>query len=358
MFPVLEIAHSPLTPLWFILISVLWIGFFFLEGFDFGVAMLLPFMGKDDRDRRVMVNTIGPVWDGNEVWLITAGGAMFAAFPGWYATMFSGLYLPLLLVLFGLILRGVSFEYRSKHPSSQWRTTFDAMATIGSFLPTLVLGVGFANFVRGIALGPSPTLNGDAPLVTTSFWGLFTPFALVGGILFVVLFCAHGAGFVALKTTGHMHQRAGRTASTLGWAAAVVMAAWALMFNLMYAPAGSLQHTLTWVIGILAVLLVVVGALLSGRGRDGLAFVLNGAAITAMMAAMFIKMWGNIGFRPVGVDFDMWIASSTPYTLKIMTISTSIFLPLVLAYQIWSYWVFRKRISKEAIPSDIAPASA
>ena len=176
MLPVLETAaHSPLTIVWFILITVLWVGFFFLEGFDFGVAMLLPFMGRDDKDRRLMVNTIGPTWDGNEVWLLTAGGATFAAFPGWYATMFSGLYLPLLLVLLGLIIRGVSFEYRSKHPSSKWRNTFDWMATIGSFLPTLVLGVGFANFVRGLAVGPHPTPDGGvAPLVTTSFWGLFT----------------------------------------------------------------------------------------------------------------------------------------------------------------------------------------
>ncbi|MDN6512011.1 MAG: cytochrome d ubiquinol oxidase subunit II, partial [Acidipropionibacterium jensenii] len=161
MFPILEIAHSTLTPVWFILIAVLWIGFFFLEGFDFGVAMLLPFLGKDETDKRVMVNTIGPTWDANEVWLITAGGATFAAFPGWYATLFSGLYLPLLLVVLGLIIRGVAFEYRSKHPSSRWRNSFDWMATIGSFLPTLVLGVGFANFVRGIALGPHHPLNDE-----------------------------------------------------------------------------------------------------------------------------------------------------------------------------------------------------
>lgn len=356
MFPILEIAHSPLTPVWFILIAVLWIGFFFLEGFDFGVAMLLPFLGKDETDKRVMVNTIGPTWDANEVWLITAGGAMFAAFPGWYASLFSGLYLPLLLVLLGLIIRGVSFEYRSKHPTSQWRNTFDWMATIGSFLPTLVLGVGFANFVRGIALGPKPTLNGDFPVVTTSFWGLFTPFALVGGLLFVILFCAHGAGFIALRTTGHMHDRAGRTATRLGWLAALLMAVWAVMFNTMYAPANGAQHLLTWILAVLAVVLVVGAALLSSRERDGLAFILNGLAIAVMMATMFVKMWVNIGFRPVGVPFDMWIASSSPYTLKIMTISACVMVPIVLIYQAWSYWVFRQRISRESIPSDAVHA--
>ncbi len=356
MFPILEIAHSTLTPVWFILIAVLWIGFFFLEGFDFGVAMLLPFLGKDEKDKRVMINTIGPTWDANEVWLLTAGGATFAAFPGWYATLFSGLYLPLLLVVLGLIIRGVSFEYRSKHPSSQWRGTFDWMATIGSFLPTLVLGVGFANFVRGIALGPHPTLNGDAPLVTTSFWGLFTPFALVGGVLFVVLFCAHGAGFIALKTTGRMHYRAGRAATRLGWATALLMAVWAVMFNTMYAPANGTQHALTWILAALATVLVLVATLCSGRQRDGLAFLFNGLAIALMMAAMFVKMWVNIGFRPVGVPFDMWIASSSPYTLKIMTISAGVMVPVVLAYQIWSYWVFRRRISRESIPDDAVHA--
>ncbi len=348
--PVLEVAHSALTPVWFILIAVLWVGFFFLEGFDFGVAMLLPFLAKDETDKRVMVNTIGPTWDANEVWLITAGGAMFAAFPGWYATLFSGLYLPLLLVLLGLIIRGVSFEYRSKHPSSKWRNTFDWMATIGSLLPSLVLGVGFANFVRGVELGPHQTINGAAPLVTTSFWGLFTPFALVGGLLFVILFCAHGAGFVSLKTTGRMHYRAGRFATRLGGLAAALMAVWAVMFNTMYAPADATAHLLTWILGILAVLLVVGATLFSRSERDGWAFVLNGLAIAVMMIAMFIKMWGNIGFRPVGVDFDMWIASSSPYTLKIMTISAGVMVPIVLAYQAWSYWVFRKRISRESIP--------
>ncbi|WP_130866890.1 cytochrome d ubiquinol oxidase subunit II [Acidipropionibacterium timonense] len=355
MFPVL-VAHSALTPVWFILVAVLWIGFFFLEGFDFGVAMLLPVLGKDDKDRRVMVNTIGPTWDGNEVWLLTAGGATFAAFPGWYATMFSGLYLPLLLVLLGLIVRGVAFEYRSKNPSSTWRHAFDWMATIGSFLPTLVLGVGFGNFVRGLAVGPHPTPDGGvAPLVTTSFWGLFTPFALVSGLLFVALFCAHGAGFVSLKTTGDIHERSGKLATTLGWVAAALMLVWALMLNLMYAP-GGIRSVLTWILGLLAVALVALSALLQKGGRDGLAFILNGLAIAVLIVTTFVKMWVNIGFRPSGIDFDMWIASSTPYTLKIMTISACIFVPIVLAYQAWSYWVFHKRLSRASIPDESATA--
>ena len=357
MLPVLETtAHSPLTIVWFVLITVLWVGFFFLEGFDFGVAMLLPFLGRYDKDRRLMVNTIGPTWDGNEVWLLTAGGATFAAFPGWYATMFSGLYLPLLLVLLGLIVRGVAFEYRSKNPSSSWRNAFDWMATIGSFLPTLVLGVGFANFVRGLAVGPHSTPDGGtAPLVTTSFWGLFTPFALIGGILFVVLFCAHGANFVALKTMGDMHDRARKTSAKLGWIATVVALVWALMFNIMYVTRDGRQ-VLTWIICLLVVVLLAAGSAVVAKGREGLAFLCTALGIALMIVACMFAMYGNLGYRPSGIAFDMWIASATGRTLKIMTISACVFVPIVLAYQVWSYWVFRKRLTREAIPDTAVAA--
>mgnify|MGYP002751778370 CR=1 FL=1 len=207
--PLLETAVPALNVVWFLLIAVLWIGFFFLEGFDFGVAMLLPVLGRNDKERRVMVNTIGPTWDGNEVWLLTAGGATFAAFPGWYATLFSGLYLPLLLVLVGLILRGVAFEYRSKHPDAKWRNMFDVFATYGSLTAALVLGVGFANFAIGLA--------NDGKLWNGSFFGLFGPFALLGGVLFVALFMVHGATFLALKSRGEIHDRARGFVRTWGW---------------------------------------------------------------------------------------------------------------------------------------------
>lgn len=303
-----------------------------------------------------MVNTIGPTWDGNEVWLLTAGGATFAAFPGWYATMFSGLYLPLLLVLLGLIIRGVSFEYRSKHPSSSWRNTFDWMATIGSFLPTLVLGVGFANFVRGLAVGPHLTPDGStAPLVTTSFWGLFTPFALIGGVLFVVLFCAHGANFIALKTMGAMHDRARKTSARLGWTATVIALVWALMFNIMYVTDDGRQ-ALTWAFCLLVVVLLAAGSAVVDKGREGLAFLCTGLGIALMIVACMVAMYGNLGYRPSGIPFDMWIAAATPMTLKIMTISACVFVPIVLAYQIWSYWVFRKRLTREAIPDTAVAA--
>ena len=205
----LETAVPTLNLIWFLLVAILWIGFFFLEGFDFGVAMLLPILTRDDKERRVMINTIGPTWDGNEVWLLTAGGAMFAAFPGWYASLFSAIYLPLLLMLVGLILRGVAFEYRSKHPDAKWRQTFDVFAVVGSFLPTLVLGVGFANFVIGLA--------NDGMLWNGDFIGLFGPFALLGGALLVGLFMVHGATFVALKSRGEIHDRARGFVKIYGW---------------------------------------------------------------------------------------------------------------------------------------------
>ncbi|MCL2784884.1 MAG: cytochrome d ubiquinol oxidase subunit II, partial [Propionibacteriaceae bacterium] len=191
----LEVTPSLLQVIWFILVAVLWVGFFFLEGFDFGAGMLVPFLGKNDQGRRVVINTIGPHWDGNEVWLLTAGGAMFAAFPGWYASLFSGLYLPLLLVLLGLIVRGVALEYRSKRDSKTWRTSWDWALAIGSFIPPLVFGVGFANFVRGVPVDVrtyAAEWGGVIPVYGGTFLGLFTPFTLIGGLLFVSLFLAHG----------------------------------------------------------------------------------------------------------------------------------------------------------------------
>ena len=195
---------TTLQIVWFVLIAVLWTGFLVLEGFDFGVAMLIPFLGKTEKEKRVIVNTIGPVWDGNEVWLITAGGAMFAAFPAWYATLFSGLYLPLFLVLVGLIIRGVAFEYRSTHPETSWRRTFDWMAAIGSLIVTFVFGVAFANFIIGLPVEPLPPATAQA---TTSLFmvspapyllQLFSPFGLLGGVVLVALFLFHGSIYLSV----------------------------------------------------------------------------------------------------------------------------------------------------------------
>src|ERR1051325_1225718 len=194
-------SYEFLQILWFILIAILWIGFFFLEGFDLGVGMLLPFLGKKDTERRAIINSIGSVWDGNEVWLLTAGGATFAAFPEWYATMFSGFYLALFLLVIGLILRGISFEYRSKDSNPVWRNRFDWMIAIGSFIPSLLLGTAFANLVHGVPI------NADK-IYTGNLFALLNPFGLIGGVTMVSVFLLHGANFLTLKLDGDLRERA------------------------------------------------------------------------------------------------------------------------------------------------------
>lgn len=350
MLTLLQTDPSALQITWFCLIALLWVGFFFLEGFDFGVAMLLPILGRNNKEKRVMINTIGPVWDGNEVWLLTAGGATFAAFPGWYSTLFSGLYLPLLVVLLGLIMRGVAFEYRHKRENQFWKNGFDWAATIGSFLPSLVFGVGFANFVRGIEVGPDL-------LIAQSFWSLFNPFALLGGVLFVALFLTHGAVFVALKTRGDIRHRAGDLAQRGAMITGILMLVFVLWQNLAYPASenpwldGSL---LTWMLGILAVLGLVGTWFASRADREGWAFLSNGSAIIFLMVGIFVKMYGNLGFISTDPDnpLDIITASSSPYTLTLMTWAAAIFVPVIVAYQAWSYWVFRKRISTNNMPDD------
>ncbi|AQX16046.1 cytochrome d ubiquinol oxidase subunit II [Tessaracoccus lapidicaptus] len=350
----LETVSVPTLPMvWFLLVAVLWLGFFFLEGFDFGVAMLIPVLGKNDRDRRVVVNTIGPVWDGNEVWLLTAGGAMFAAFPGWYASLFSGLYLPLLLVLVGLILRGVAFEYRSKHPGTRFRAMLDWFAIVGSFLPSLVFGVGFANFVIGLA--------NDGLLWNGSFWGLFGPFALLGGVMLVVLFLVHGSAFIALKTKGHIHERAEAFGGRVGFGAAVLVALYVISQNVFY-PATSEFGDFSlaaWAAGIVAILAIVGATLMIRKGRDGWGFILTGTTVLTLFIGMFLRMYGNLGFaqdesRPVEERLNIITAASSDTTLTIMTWAAVIFVPIVLAYQSWSYWVFSRRISTKNIPEEVS----
>ncbi|SDL09382.1 cytochrome d ubiquinol oxidase subunit II [Tessaracoccus oleiagri] len=351
MFPLLETTVPTFVLVWYLLIAVLWIGFFFLEGFDFGVAMLLPILGKNDKERRVMVNTIGPTWDGNEVWLITAGGAMFAAFPGWYATLFSGLYLPLLLVLVGLILRGVAFEYRSKHHTSRYRNMLDWFAIVGSFLPSLVLGVGFANFIIG--------MPNDGLLFDGSFWGLFSPFALLGGVLFLALFVQHGSAFLALKTSGTMHERAKAFGTKVGWVAVALLAVFVVWQNLAYPATSEFGDftVLTWAVGIISVAALAASVVLVTKERDGWAFIATGLSIVTLFVGIFLKMYGNLGFAqdtsvPVGDRLNMLTAASSETTLQIMSVAAVVFVPLVLGYQAWSYWVFRKRLSTKSIPED------
>lgn len=342
-----------LALVWFLLIAVLWVGFFFLEGFDFGVGMMLPILGKNEKKRRVLVNTIGPVWDGNEVWLITAGGAMFAAFPGWYASLFSALYLPLLLVLIGLILRGVAFEYRAKRETAKWRSMMDWFAIIGSFLPSLVLGIGFANFMIG--------LENDGLLFSGSFWGLFTPFALLGGVLFLLLFLTHGATFVTLKTRGEIHDLARKFTGGVGWASVIALAVFVVCQNIFW-PANSEFGDFTvlgWALAIISIAALAASVTLTTVvGREGWGFILGGLAVASLTTGFFVKMYGNLGFAqdesvPVLDRLNIVTAASSETTLAIMTVAAVIFVPIVLAYQAWSYWVFRKRLSTKNIPDEV-----
>ncbi|MDR0435277.1 MAG: cytochrome d ubiquinol oxidase subunit II [Propionibacteriaceae bacterium] len=370
MFMILDVpTPSVLQVVWFCLIAVLWIGFFFLEGFDFGVSMLYQVLSrKQPEERRVMVNAIGPTWDSNEVWLLTAGGATFAAFPGWYATLFSGLYLPLFLVLMGLIIRGISFEYRALRPTTRWKNTFDWCASIGSFVVALVLGVGFANFVIGL-----PTVAGPhgEPLLPTAFgpdWlfpQLFvrdgSPYPLLGGVMLVVLFVSHGAQFLNLKTEGTVLTKVQRFAPLAAAAAAVLVTAYVVWGNLAYPSGGnpyldgvSLAQVARWVSGGLAIVCVLLAAVLL-KAKPGVAFACSGLGVATLFINAFVTIFGTLGFmQPTdgGPALNIVTASSSPLTLKLMTIFAGVLVPIVLGYVIWSYRVFRKRLSVENLPPE------
>ncbi|MFG3688526.1 cytochrome d ubiquinol oxidase subunit II [Micromonospora sp. NPDC047740] len=328
-----------LTTVWFLLVAVLFTGYFILEGFDFGVGMLLPVLGRDDRERRVLINTIGPVWDGNEVWLITAGGAMFAAFPEWYATLFSGFYLPLLLILLALIARGVAFEYRHKRPEASWKRRWDQAIFFGSLLPAILWGVAFANILRGVPLSADHEYVGG-------LLDLLHPYALLGGVTTLGLFLTHGAMFLALKTTGDIRARAGTLAVKLGAGTAVVAVAF-LAWTL------SIRSSAAAVVLAAGAALALLGGVAAARvRREGWAFTGTAVAIGLAVATLFAALFPNV--LPSTLDAAGTLtasnAASTPYTLKIMTWVAVVFTPIVLAYQGWTYWVFRKRIGVANIP--------
>ena len=328
-----------LSDVWFVLIAVLWTGYLVLEGFDFGVGMLLPILGKGEKDRRVMINTIGPVWDGNEVWLLTAGGATFAAFPEWYASMFSGFYLALLAILVALILRVVSFEWRGKIDSAVWRRRIDLALIVGSWLPAVLWGVAFANLVRGVELDASHTFVG-------SFVDLLNPFALLGGATTALIFLTHGAVFIALKTDGDIRHRAAAFAERSAMVTVVVAGAFAVWTQLAYSVAW------TWAATLLAAV-ALVGLVVAARlRREGWAFVASAAAIVAAVVLIFGSLYPDVmpAIDPAN-SLTVDNASSTDYTLTIMTWVAAVLTPVVLAYQAWTYWVFRKRLTAEQIPA-------
>ena len=327
-----------LTTVWFLAIAGLWIGYFVLEGFDFGVGMLLRVLGRNEPERRAVITTIGPVWDGNEVWLIVAGGATFAAFPEWYATLFSGFYLPLFAILVSLILRGVALEYRGKRDDLLWRGRMDTLITIGSVVPAFLWGLTFANLVRGVPLDASYEYVGN-------LGDLLSPFALLGAAAFTAVFVAHGAIFLALRTTDDLRARANRLASLTGLAAAVLVVAF-----LWWAQA--IRGDTASVIVAIGAVVAFAGGLLANRvRREGWAFIGTALAVALAVTSLFAAMFPAV--MPSTLDPGSTLttvdAASTPYTLKILTIIAAIFLPLVLLYQGWTYWVFRKRVMVEPV---------
>jgi cytochrome bd ubiquinol oxidase subunit II len=345
--------YTTLQAIWFLLISVLWLGYFVLEGFDFGVGMLMRAVGRSQAERRAVLHSIGPVWDGNEVWLIVAGGATFAAFPQWYATLFSGFYLALFLILVGLIVRNVGLEFWGKGATDAWRTRWEWAIIAGSFLPALLWGVGWANIVHGVPIDSHGEYTG-------SLFTLLKPYALLGGLATVALFFTHGAIFLSLKTAGTIEERArGISARTAPIAAVVVIAflAWTLAYQ------DGLQ-TASTICAVGAAGAVVAAAALAGR-RPGRAFAATCGAIVLLFCTLFTDLFPNVMVSSTSDAFSLTLneASSSHYTLSVMTVVAVLCLPFVLLYQGWTYWVFRHRVSAEDYgavrsPVDLLPGAA
>ncbi|MFK4111974.1 cytochrome d ubiquinol oxidase subunit II [Streptomyces sp. NPDC002176] len=327
-----------LHDVWFVLIAVLWTGYFFLEGFDFGVGVLTRLLARDRPERRVLINTIGPVWDGNEVWLLSAAGATFAAFPEWYATLFSGFYLPLLLILVCLIVRGVGFEYRVKRPEENWQRNWEWAIFWSSLIPAFLWGVAFGNIVGGVKIDRNFEYVGG-------LGDLFNPYALLGGAVTLTLFTFHGTVFTALKTVGDIRARARTLALRLG-PVTVILALGFLVWTQLHSGDGAS------LVALVVAAVALVGALGAiWRLREGWAFALSGITIAATVAMLFLSLFPNVMPSTLDADWSLTVtnASSSPYTLKIMTWCAVIAAPLVMLYQGWTYWVFRKRIGTQHI---------
>ncbi|MFF3288563.1 cytochrome d ubiquinol oxidase subunit II [Streptomyces sp. NPDC003023] len=323
---------------WFVLIAVMWIGYFFLEGFDFGIGVLTKLLARDRTERRVLINTIGPVWDGNEVWLLSAGGATFAAFPEWYATLFSGFYLPLLLILVCLIVRGVAFEYRHKREEERWQTNWEHAIFWCSLLPAFLWGVAFGNIVRGVKIDENKEHVGG--LVD-----LLNPYALLGGLVTLALFTFHGAVFAALKTVGDIRVRARALALKLGLFTLVPALGFLLWTQVSRGDGKSL-------VALVVAVVALAGAVVAVKaGREGWSFGLSGVSIATSVTMLFLALFPDVMPSSLDAAWSLTVtnASSSPYTLKIMTWCAVIAAPLVMLYQGWTYWVFRKRIGTQHI---------
>jgi cytochrome bd ubiquinol oxidase subunit II len=331
-----------LNTLWFMLVTILFIGFFFLEGFDYGVGILLPFLGKNDVERRTIINSIGPVWDGNEVWMVTAGGALFASFPNVYATLFSGFYLALVLMLVALIIRGVSFEFRGKRTGKSWRSLWDWAIFFGSLLPALLWGVAVANLMRGFAIDQQMNYYGG-------LLPLLNPYALLGGMVFVALFTMHGANFLVRKVTADIGERA-RVVAFSVWIAATALTVAFVVWTFFATDILSKPRINGLIPAILAALaLLITGWLIRSR-KSGWAFITGSLVIVFATLMVFLGLYPRILISTLEPSWSLTIlnAASSPYTLKVMSIVAAIFLPIVLVYQAWTYWVFRKRVETKS----------
>ena len=338
-----------LAILWFIVLALLWCGFLFLEGFDYGVGMLHYFVGRDDDERRVAINSIGPVWDGNEVWLIVAAAAMFAAFPGWYATMFSALYLALVLLLMSLIVRGVAFEYRGKRDAARWRRTWDVLLTAGSLLAPLLIGIALGDLLHGLPINSSQNYTG-------SFWDLLQPYALFTGVTLVLICLLHGATFLCLKTTGDMYERSGMLARRIAPLTGAAVTGFIIWTHVTASTTFFLN-----VIELLAILAALAAVWLVYERRDGFAFAATTVTIAASIISIFVDLYPNVMVSSTSKAYNLTVhtTASNPYSLKAMTVVLIIFLPLVLAYQTWTYYVFRRRVSRQEFqPPAPSPGAA
>jgi cytochrome bd ubiquinol oxidase subunit II len=323
-----------LVSFWFVVLVIFWTGFLVLEGFDFGVGMLHGVVGRDERGRRLAIQTIGPLWDGNEVWLIVAAAGTFAAFPGWYATMFSGFYLAFLLLLVALIARGVSFEFYGKRDSARWRRAWDAATTGGSLLAPLLIGVALGNLLHGVPIGTDQEYAG-------TFTDLLNPYSLFTGLTVVLLCLLHGASFLALKTLGEVRERAVRVGRRIAPVAAVAVVGF-IVWTLAMPGNGSLA----WLPAAVAVLAALFAVWQVGRGRDGLAFAATSVTMAAVVVTIFVALYPRVMVSSLGSASDLTVSntSSAPYSLKVMTVAAAILFPVVLAYQGWTYYIFRRRV--------------
>ncbi len=334
-----------LHTIWFIIVAIFWVGFFVLEGFDFGVGALHRFIGRSETERRIAINTIGPWWDGNEVWLIVAGAAMFAAFPGWYATMFSALYLALVLLLLALFGRGVSFEYRGKRDSARWRDGWSWALTIGSILIPLLIGVALGDLLHGLPINQKQNYTGN-------FFNLLTGYGLMTGVTLLALCLLHGATFLGLRTADGMRDRAHAAARTIGPVAILLNVAW-MVWTLVVIGGGTVPEP-TQIFGIIA---VIGAAILVRTGYDGWAFLSSGFAIAAAIGQLFIALYPNVMISSTNHAYNLTVnnAAAGHYSLVVMTVTAVLFFPVVLLYQGWSFHVFRGRLRGEPAPADQAP---